>query len=60
MYLYKVYDVLGRDRFLKILEVYSMGLWARCLLCTYCDRIYMVACVGGYYRISFEGYSGVA
>ena len=58
MDLHKAYDALDRDICLEILEWYSVegcdvGPQAHCILCSYWDRLWMMACAGGYYRADF-------
>ena len=57
--LHKAYAALDRSRCLEILEGYDMGPRARWLLLTYWRRLTMVARVGGYYRMMFQGSHGV-
>ena len=59
MCLHNSYDALDRYRCLEILEGYGVEPRARCILCAYCDRIWMVDCMGGYYRAAFQGFWGV-
>ena len=57
LYLHKAYDSLDRYICLKILERYSVGPWAYCILCKYWDRLQMVARVAGRYG-QFLKFSG--
>ena len=56
--LHKAYGALYRERFLDILEGYGVGQWDRHILCTYRDRLTMVASTGSYYRYAFQGFRG--
>ena len=59
LYLQKLYGVLDRDRCLEILEGYDVGPQTHCILQEYWDRLWIVACTGGYYRTEFKGFQEV-
>ena len=56
LYLKKAYDALDRDRCLEILEVYVVGPCTHLIPRVKWDRLWMVACTGGYYRTVFHGF----
>ena len=55
----KSYATLDRDRCLDILEGYGVGTRVCRILCTYWERMTMVAHVGGYYGEEFKGFQGL-
>ena len=57
--LHRSYATLDSDRCLEILEGYSMVPQAHRVLREYWDRLRMVARVGGYYGVSFQGFRGL-
>ena len=57
--LHKTYDALDRYRLLEILEGYGFLPGTCCLLCEYCDRLRMMAHMGGYYEANFKIFLGV-
>ena len=57
--LQKVYNALDRSRCLDILEVYGVGPRDLRLLFRYCERLQMVAHMGGYYGELLRGERGV-
>ena len=57
--LHKAYDTLDRDICLEILEGYIVVPQAHRILREYWNRLWMVACTGGYYGVAFKGFQGV-
>ena len=54
--LHNAYGALDRYICLKILEGYGVGTRDRHILWEYWDRLWMVACIGGYYRAELKGF----